>query len=240
MFRLIGLAVSIGLADSLNPSTVAPALYLASGEHPRTAVVRFTLAVFAVFFLGGCILTIGPGQALLALVPHPDPTVRYIAETVAGVAMLIGAAYLWRHRRHLGDRERSAEPKQRRGSPGWIGATIAAVEFPTAVPYFAVIAAIVAAGLNVFQELFLLGLYNVCFVLPLGAIVVILEVAGERAQEVLERIRRYLHAHWPALLAIVALVAGVFVTVLGLTGLVSNIHGGVGHYSRRLRRFITP
>ena len=29
MIRLIGLAVSIGLADSMNPSTIAPGLYLA-------------------------------------------------------------------------------------------------------------------------------------------------------------------------------------------------------------------
>ena len=37
MLRLIGLVVSIGLADSLNPTTLAPALYLASGEHARDA-----------------------------------------------------------------------------------------------------------------------------------------------------------------------------------------------------------
>ena len=34
MLRLIGLAVSIGLADSMNPSTIAPALYLAIGRSP--------------------------------------------------------------------------------------------------------------------------------------------------------------------------------------------------------------
>jgi hypothetical protein len=31
MFRLLVLMVTIGLADSLNPSTIAPALYLAAG-----------------------------------------------------------------------------------------------------------------------------------------------------------------------------------------------------------------
>ena len=34
MIRLIGLCISIGLADSLNPSTIAVALYLATGERP--------------------------------------------------------------------------------------------------------------------------------------------------------------------------------------------------------------
>ena len=51
MFRLVGLVVSIGLADSLNPSTIAPALYLATGEHPRTRVTEFTFGVFVVYFV---------------------------------------------------------------------------------------------------------------------------------------------------------------------------------------------
>jgi cytochrome c biogenesis protein CcdA len=239
MLRLIGLVVSIGLADSLNPSTVGPALYLASGNRPRSAVARFTVGVFAVFCLGGCLLTIGPGQALLALVPHPGPTVRYVAETVAGAAMLAGAAYLWRRREALGRRARSSERKPRRGSPGWLGVTIAAVELPTAFPYFAAITAVIAAGLNPLQELFLIALYNLCFVLPLIGIVVVLQVARDRAVEVLERIRSYLHTHWPVLLAAVALIAGVFVTVLGVTGLTSGASGRVGHVSRRVRHLIT-
>ena len=41
MLRLIGVVVSIGLADSLNPTTIAPALYLASGEHARARVTEY-------------------------------------------------------------------------------------------------------------------------------------------------------------------------------------------------------
>ncbi len=67
-----------------------------------------------------------------------------------------------------------------------------------------------------------------------------LQVAGDRAVQVLERIRTYLHAHWPVLLAAVVLIAGVFVTALGVTGLTSGATGRVGHYSRRLRHLIAP
>lgn len=239
MLRLIGLVVSIAMADSLNPSTVGPALFLASGPRPRSAVMRFTVGVFAVFFLGGCVLAIGPGQGLLALVPHPGPTVRYIGETVAGAAMLVGSVYLWTHRRRLGHRSHQATSHPLRRSPGRLGVSIALVELPTAFPYFAAITAVIAAGLNPVQEMFLIGLYNVCFVLPLIGIVVVLQVAGERATEVLERVRSYLHTHWPVLLAAVALFAGVFVVVLGATGLASGTHGRVGRASRRLRRLLT-
>jgi cytochrome c biogenesis protein CcdA len=238
MLRLIGLVVSIGLADALNPSTVAPALYLASGEHPRRAVLQFTGAVAAVFFAGGVLLTVAPGQLLLALIPHPGATLRYIAETVAGISMLIAAVLLWVYRRRLGRRDSGdSEPKRR--APALLGLTIAAVELPTAFPYFAAIAAVVAAGLNVAQELVLVAIYNLCFVSPLLAIVVTLMVAGDRAEQVLTGARDYLHSHWPVLLAILALVAGLFVTALGVTGLIGGVPGRVGRVSRGLRHVIS-
>jgi cytochrome c biogenesis protein CcdA len=238
MLRLIGLVVSIGLADSLNPSTVGPALYLAAGERPRRHVVEFTAGFGAVFFVAGAVLTLGPGQALLALVPHPGPTVRYIAETVAGVAMLVAAVVLARNRGRLGHREAGESPR-RRASPLVLGLTLGVIELPTAIPYIAVIVAIIAAGLDPGSELFLVALYNLCFLLPLLGIVLTLTVARERAQELLGRARAYLSRHWPVLLAVLALVAGVFVTALGVTGLTSGVHGGVGSVSRKLRHVIS-
>ena len=37
MLRLIGMVLSIGFADSMNPSTIAPGIYLAVGERARAA-----------------------------------------------------------------------------------------------------------------------------------------------------------------------------------------------------------
>jgi cytochrome c biogenesis protein CcdA len=238
MLRLIGLVVSISLADSLNPSTVGPALYLASGEQPHRSVARFTVGVAAVSFVAGAVLTIGPGQALLALVPHPGHTVRYITETVAGVGMLIAAAALWRKRHELGHHAATDRPR-RTGSPVVLGVTIEAVELPTAFPYFAAIAAIVASGLSVQRELILVAIYNVCFVLPLLLILLTLTLIPDRADRVLTAVRAYLAQHWPVLLAGVALLAGLFITALGVTGLAIGVGGNVGHISGRVRRIIS-
>ena len=139
VLRLLGLVVSIGLADSLNPSTIGPAMYLSTEPHPRRTVLQFTAGVFVVFFLGGAVLTIGPGQALLRLIPHPGPTVTYVAETVVGVAMLIASLVLWRLRRRPGHRKsskssESSESRPRARSPFVLGVTTAAVELLTAVP----------------------------------------------------------------------------------------------------------
>ena len=238
MLRVLGLVISIGLADSMNPSTIAPALYLAAGEAPVRNLAEFTLAVFGVFFLGGALILLGPGEALLALVPHPSATTRYILETVAGVAMLAAAVYLWRRREHLGSRHRSAPPKQSRSS-ALVGATIAGIELPTAFPYFAAVAAIVGSGLGLGQRVLLLAIYNGCFVLPLLVILGTVAVAGDRATEILGLVREFLRRHWPVMLAGLALLAGVFVTLLGVTGLASANHGPVGQVSRRVRRVIS-
>ena len=238
MLRVLGLVISIGLADSMNPSTIAPALYLAAGPAALRNLAEFTAAVFAVSLLGGALIVLGPGEALLALVPHPSATTRYILETIAGAAMLVAAAYLWRARRRLGHRGPAGPPKQNRSS-ALLGATIAAIELPSAFPYFAAIAAIVGSGLGLGHRVLLLVIYNVCFVLPLLVIMGIVAVAGERASQILGRARAFLERRWPVLLAGLALVAGVFVTLLGVTGLVGASHGTAGRVSRRLRRVLS-
>jgi len=238
MLRLLGLVLSIGLADSLNPSTIGPALYLAGGERPRRRVIEFTLGVFAVFVAGGALVAVGPGEAVLALVPHPGPTARYVLETIAGAAMLLAAVLLWRSRRRLAERE-LLSPSGSQRSSAILGAGIAAVELPTAFPYFAVIVAVVGSGLDVGRQLLALVIYNVCFVAPQILIVVTLTAVPARAQRLLGRARDVLQAHWPLILAGLALLAGTFVLLLGITGLTGRNHGRVGRVSRGLRRILS-
>ncbi|MGI8713090.1 MAG: GAP family protein [Solirubrobacteraceae bacterium] len=235
MIRLIGLMISIGFADALNPTTIAPALYLATnGEHARTQVAQFTAAVFGVYMLGGLAIALGPGELVLALVPKPGRHLSYILEIVAGVAMLSASAFLWGYRKHLVTRE----PPDLRGdgrSSALLGATITAVELPTAFPYFAAIAAIVGADLDVIRQVFLLVVFNLCFIAPLLGILATLTFAGEDAKRLLGRGREFLDRRWPVVLAVLALVAGVFVTLLGVTGLALTHHNDFGTFARRLR-----
>jgi cytochrome c biogenesis protein CcdA len=238
MIRLIGLAVSIGLADSLNPSTIVPALYLATGEQPRQRVVEFTVGVFAVYFVGGAAIALGPGQLLLSLVPHPSSTTRYVIEVVAGAAILIAGVVLWFHRQRLGDRDPPDISGGGRGA--WLlGATITIVELPTAFPYFAVIAAIVGSGLNPVRQLSLLLIFNVCFVLPLLAIIAVLTFGGDRTDRLLAAGRDFLQKRWPVVLAVVAVVAGLFVIALGVTGL-TNTRQHVKRITHDLTEHVKP
>lgn len=220
MIHLLALAVSIGFVDSLNPSTVGPALYLASAENGRRQVIQFTAAAFAVYFLGGAILTIGPGQLLISLVPHFSRTVRHGAEIGIGAALLVGGSILWHRRRRLARRKPPGVPEGNRSS-AVLGASIMAVELPTAFPYFAVIAAIVAAGFGVGRELAVLVVFNLMFVLPLLVVIGALVLGGRHADVVVRRARRILNRYWPAVLALALIMIGVGVVVAGVAGLAS-------------------
>ena len=224
LLRVAGVTASVGLADSLNPTTVGPALYLATAGRRLLRVTQFTLGVFSVNFVAGVVLTIGPGRLLLGLVPHPRGTVRHVIELVAGVVLVIAAAALWRQRRSLAKRElpMSASSGGGGGSALVTGMSIAAVELPTAAPYFAVIAGIVASSANLPQEIGLLALYNVCFVLPLLAIIAVLVFAGEQADPWLQKGGAWLQRRWPVVLAVLLLVVGSALTILGGTGLVKQ------------------
>jgi cytochrome c biogenesis protein CcdA len=220
-FRLIGAVVSVGLADSLNPSTVGPALLLATGPKRVLRVLEFTAGVISVNLVVGLILLIGPGRALIGLIPHPQRAVRHVIEISAGALLLICAAALWSGRRALARKEL---PMREAGSGSALiaGASIAAVELPTAVPYFAVIATIVASSASVPGELGLLVAYNVAFVLPLLGIVGVLLLAGDRAGRLLDRGGTWVQRRWPVVLAGLLLLVGSGLIIVGGAGLVKS------------------
>lgn len=240
MLRLIGLAISIGIADSLNPTTIAPALYLATAERARGKVIEFTVGVFAVYLIGGLAIALGPGELLLSLIPHPGHHLSYILEIVAGVAMLTAAGFLWSYRDRLRTREMITENRRESRSSALLGATITAVELPTAFPYFAAIAAIVGSQQPIVNQIVVLVIFNVCFVAPLLGMIAVLTFAGPDAYAMLARWRQWLEAHWPVVLAVLALLAGLFVTLLGVTGIASRHHNDFGSFARRLRHILHP
>ncbi|MDQ6608032.1 MAG: GAP family protein [Actinomycetota bacterium] len=237
MLRLIGLVVSIGLADSLNPTTIAPALYLASGERARERVTQFTLGVFLVNLIAGAAVALGPGQLLLSLIPRPHHQAKAVIEIVVGFAMVIAAGVLWRKRGSLSQRDPPSVSAAGRSS-ALLGATITVVELPTAFPYFAVITAIVVSDHNLGHQLVLLLLFNLCFVLPLLLIVIALWVAGENAVPLLAKGRRFLQRRWPVVLSGLALLAGAFVVTLGVTNLFITNHSDFGTFSRSVHSLL--
>src|SRR4051812_21486331 len=154
---LVLLVASVAIADSVNPSTVMPAVYLASRPAGR-GLGSFTLGVFAIYLAGGLVLVLGPGPALIAALRQLGPQLEHGAEAVVGAALLAVAVVLWR-RRHA---PVVTEPRRVVGSPAAtlaLGAGISAVELPTAFMYFGAISAVLEAGATVPMRVALVVLY---------------------------------------------------------------------------------
>ncbi|MEA2421730.1 MAG: Sap, sulfolipid-addressing protein [Thermoleophilaceae bacterium] len=220
MLALILLVMSVGLADSINPSTLAPALLIATGPCAVRRLGRFTMGVFAVSLAAGVALLLGPGQLLLDALPHPEPHEKAIAELVGGLLLVALAAALWLGRHRLARRlsRQGSDEGPERGALA-LGAGIMAVELPTALPYFAAVAAILASNSSVPAGLALVLLYNVAFVAPLLALLAARRFAGERVEARLEAIGIWLRERAPAALAVLLGLAGVTVAALGVVRL---------------------
>jgi cytochrome c biogenesis protein CcdA len=221
VLALIALVAAVAAIDSANPTTIGPALFLATTKNARSSVASFTVGVFVVSFVGGVILTFGPGKLLIDAVPRPGDEVQHAIEVILGVVALVAAAVLWLMRSRLSGHAHQKEHQVGRSS-FLLGAGITLVELPTALPYFAVIAALVESEVSGLAQLLLLLLFNVLFVAPLIAILVVRLLASDNAVARLERLRAAIHARMGLIVPLVVALIGVVLLLVGGIGLAQD------------------
>jgi cytochrome c biogenesis protein CcdA len=212
--------VAIAAPDSLNPSLIVAAVFLTLGDHPVRRSLIFTITAFVVTLAGGLAIALGLGDLILSLLPKLSRTLKYDLFIVVGVLVMIGGAVLWWRRDALASvpSDTHQDPAQG-GSALLLGAGIAGVELLTAFPYFAAIAMVVGSSVSGPSKIFLLVLYNVIYVLPLIAIVVVRAIMGEKGSELLVPVSAWIETHWPVIAAPIAVVVGVALTAYGIVQL---------------------
>jgi cytochrome c biogenesis protein CcdA len=210
------LVVSVALVDSLNPGTIVPALYLATGPRAVRAVLGFAAGYFAVNVCGG-VAALVLGHELAGHVPHPSQGRLHAGEVVVGLIAIAAAGVLWHKRHGVEAAAAGVETRITRVAPV-AGATIAAAELPTALPYFAVIAALAGSEERTVALIGLVVLFNVIFLAPVVAIALLRAFAGPRAVDLLTRARRVLLRYAGVLAALVVLALGIALVAIGLVG----------------------
>jgi cytochrome c biogenesis protein CcdA len=220
MLGLTLAVVGIALPDSINPSLIVAAVYVALGPRPRQGLIAFTAAAFMVTLAGGLVVALGLGDLILSLLPKLSRSVKYQVMTLVGIALICGGAAIWWRRRSLGGDKPSTQPSSPgHGSAALLGAGIASVELLTAFPYFAAIAMIVGSSASAGGKVLLLVIYNIVYVLPLIAITLIAVVMGDRAARVLAPVGDWVATRWPIVVAPLVAAAGLAVTVYGVVQL---------------------
>jgi cytochrome c biogenesis protein CcdA len=168
--------------------------------------------------LAGLIIVLGPGRALLAIASTPRPHIVHLVEVVAGVVVLVAAVVLWLKREGFA-RRLSTHSDRTRFSPLALGAVIIVAELPTALPYFAALAAIVEARVSIPSQVLLVVVFNLCFCAPILILLGAVVAGGERgrafARAAREVIQRYAAVIVPVLLGML----GVGILAVGLVGL---------------------
>ena len=219
MLELTLLVSSIALADSINPSTVIPALWLASTPSKRT-LASYTFGVFAVYLSCGIVLLLGPGPALIAFLAHLRGPVEHAVEVLGGIVALGFALVLWRSRHQAYDQRRMRR-SYTRASAFALGAGIMAIELPTAFMYFGAISAVLAAHVATPVAIVLLITYNLLFVAPLILLLVARRLAGEQTGRLIASASDRLRSFGQLALIVVAATAGAVLVVVGLAGLLA-------------------
>jgi threonine/homoserine/homoserine lactone efflux protein len=219
MVRLTLLVGSIAAADSINPSTVVPAIWLATASRGR-GLASFTLGAFVVYLAGGLVLVFGPGPALIAALHHIKGPFEHALQAAGGAVALAFAVTLWRSRNREPE-ERRVRRSHTRASAFALGAGIMAVELPTAFMYFGAITEILAARVHPAVEVMLLLVYNALFVAPLIAILAIKRLAATRADRWLASGEALLRTVGRVALTSVAGVGGATLLAIGVGGLVA-------------------
>ena len=218
MLQTLIVVVGIALADSVNPSTVGPGVFLAMSERPSRRVLEFAAGGFLVNFAAGALLVLGPGRWIVSGIPTPGAHAKHLIELGGGAALCAGAIAVWLLRARLAERDL---PGARTGSRTAFaaGATLMLVELPTAVPYFAAIAAIVALDPADPEALLLVAVFNLIFLAPLFAIAVLVHFST-RVRGRLQPVARWLGSHWPHVFASLLALVGMALVAIGVNGLV--------------------
>ena len=212
------LVASLGLADSINPITIAIAIYLASTPTPPAAACRLR---------DGCVRGLLRRRARLC-----TRSGRVAASRGGGIAHArflprFGADRIGRdlaRDRALGqasalDAATVAAVGARTKSSFALGAAVTALDLLTAFPYFGAIAAIVTSGLTLPAQVLLLVMFNVLYVLPLAVVVVADSLFGVRAEVFLARAREAIERLSPVVLTILTLATGIALVFRGANGL---------------------
>jgi cytochrome c biogenesis protein CcdA len=191
--ELLPAIVGLAALDSINPSALlATVALLLRGRRARPLVAVYVAAVLLTYFAIGLALTLGLGLT-------PETVIRsdaaYLAQGALGAGMLAYAVLAPGRTRERGAAEPRRLPAATRPAAVFaLGVAVTALELPTALPYLGAVGAMTRADLAVADWLPLLVAYNLIFVLPPLALLAGHLALRQRAEPLMDRLRRRLDA----------------------------------------------
>ncbi len=226
MTDLLVVLTPIGLLDSTSiiPLCIVLLVMLLAGPNPLVRSCALILGIFVAYLAFGLLVLFGLQTIIDEVEVYIDrlwtnPNLEeLILQIIIGMVLCVVA---WRM--IAKDKKRADKP-----APSSLtavqaftsGAVLTIVGLPGAVPYFAAIELTLRAELAMAEEIIALVFYNVVFVLPIAAIVVLRAILGDRSQRLFDRIKVFFDTWGQRVIVALLIVLGVILILDGIGWLV--------------------
>jgi hypothetical protein len=156
---------ALALLDSLNPVTIAGAVFLLLTPRPVPRTISFVAGACLAYLGGGVLLYLGLGAVFVRVLDYLSGPWVHALLVVLGAVMV--AAGVWMQRRTPREGSRRAFKNLRPVATFLIGASVTGSDLPTAFPLIIAVERMTQAGLGLPGALAALALYVVVYALPL-------------------------------------------------------------------------
>ncbi|MEI6331171.1 MAG: GAP family protein [Pseudanabaena sp. ELA645] len=228
MSALLPSLIAIAALDSLNPSAIALQVYLLGTPTPIPRSIAFVIGIFSAYWTSGLLAVLGLDRLIQTVIVNSGFSLStplfYIIQFLTGIILLIVGVTL----RIPTQSEPVKAPKKLNFARAFLlGMSVTILELPTALPYFAAIEQIVRANLDLFSIASILALYNLIFVLPPIALVVIYLFFHRQsfALSLIQRINRSIAVYSPHIIRFLILGLGIFLIADSLSHSLASIFG---------------
>ena len=228
MSALLPSLIAIAAIDSLNPSAIALQVYLLGTPKPIPRSIAFVIGIFSAYWTSGLLAVLGLDRLIQTVIVNSGFSLStplfYIIQFLTGIILLIVGIVL----RIPTQSEPAKAPKKLNLARTFLlGMSVTILELPTALPYFAAIEQIVRANLDLLSNMSILALYNLIFVLPPIALVVIYLFFHRQsfALSLLQRINRSIAIYSPHIIRFLILGLGIFFIADSLVYCIANAFG---------------
>lgn len=220
--------MAIAALDSLNPSAIALQVYLLGTTKPIPRSLAFVIGIFLAYWTSGLLAVLGLNQFIQTVIANSGISLStpllYTIQLLIGIILLVVGITL---RIPAQTEPVKAPTKLTLARTFLLGMSVTVLELPTALPYFAAIEQIARANLDLLSITSILALYNLIFVLPPIALVVLYLVFHRQSfvLSLLQRINRSIAIYSPHILRFVLLGLGIFLIADCLSHSLANAFG---------------
>ncbi len=157
--------LALALLDSLNPVTIAGAVFLLLTPRPVARTISFVAGACIAYFVGGVLLYLGLGAVFQKVLEYLSGPWVHALLVFVGAGMVVAGAWMQRSppREGAGKKIKNLHPV----ATFMIGASVTGSDLPTAFPLIVAVERVAQAGFGVVGALAALALYVVVYALPL-------------------------------------------------------------------------